>query len=295
MNILILGASGYIGGNLIPELLKQGHQVKAFVRKLPDQVTGDYEFFEGDAASYEDIEKAVQGIDCIYYFIHSMRSNDENFADLDKKIAENVMKAAQGSSVKRIIYLGALGEKVKSKSAHLKSRHQVAEILGSSSIPLTEFRAAVIVGNGSVSFEMIKYLVNRLPVMICPRWIHVKTQPIYINDVIYYLSNCLNVKETEGKIIDIGGPDIISYMDMMKIVASESGRKRLFFSVPVLTPKLSSLWVNLVTPISYQLASSLIESVRHETVCENNLAAQLFQHKTTSFKNSVKASLQQIK
>ena len=294
MKILILGASGYVGGKLIPELLRQGHEVTAFVRTIPTIKPHDYNIIQGDAANIYDVEKAVKDIDCIYYFIHSMKSHTDDFAGLDKKIAENVIKAAQNNSVKRIIYLGALGEKSKSESAHLQSRHKVAEILRSSDIPLTEFRAAVIVGNGSASFEMIKYLVNRLPVMICPRWIHIKTQPIYINDVIYYLSACLNIEDSIGRIIDIGGPDVISYMNMMKIVAEESHHKRLFFSVPVLTPGLSSHWVNLVTPISYQLARSLIESVRNETVCENNLAGELFEYKTISFKDAVRISLQQI-
>ena len=293
MKILVLGATGYVGRNLIPELLNKGHAIRCLVRDPSKVVLKNVEVVKGDANSKSDLSSVMMGVECVYYLIHSMSSSSGEFAELDCRIAGNVAETARQAGVGRIIYLGALGKKESSQTPHLRSRHQVADILRSTGIPLTEFRAAVVVGNGSASFEMIKYLVNRLPVMICPRWIYVKTQPVFIDDVVYYMSSSLSKPETSGIVIDIGGPDILTYMEMMKIVAEELDLKRIFFSVPVLTPKLSSHWVNLVTPISSYLASSLIESVRSETVCENNLAQTIFTHETIAFKKAVRLSLAQ--
>lgn len=293
MKILILGATGYIGRNLLPEILKLGHSVRCLIRNPIKINNSEIEIIKGDAGSIRDLGLAMEEIDCVYYLIHSMSSSTKEFVTLDSELADNVVKTAVAAGVKRIIYLGALGKKEIAQSPHLKSRHQVAEILRSSKIPITEFRAAVVVGNGSASFQMIKYLVNRLPVMVCPKWINLKTQPIYIDDVIYYLINCLSQPQTINTVIDIGGPDILSYLEMMKIVAQELNLKRLIFTVPVLTPKLSSHWVNLVTPISSYLASSLIESVRSETICENNVAQSMFNHNPISFREAVRLSLKQ--
>jgi uncharacterized protein YbjT (DUF2867 family) len=293
MKILILGATGYIGRKLLPEILKLGHSVRCLIRDPIKINNSEIEIIKGDAGSKRDLTLAMEGIDCVYYLIHSMASSTKEFETLDSKIANNVVKTAATAKVKRIIYLGALGKKESTQSPHLKSRHQVADILKSSKIPLTEFRAAVVVGNGSTSFQMIKYLVNRLPIMVCPKWIKLKTQPIYIDDAIYYLINCLSKPQTINTVIDIGGPDILSYLEMMKIVAQELNLKRLIFTVPVLTPKLSSHWVNLVTPLSSYLASSLIESVRSETICENNVAKSMFNHYPLKFREAVRLSLNQ--
>ena len=291
MKILVLGASGYVGRNLLPNLITAGHSVRCLVRNPKKINLSNIEIIQGDAKSANDLKNVMEGVECIIYLIHSMTSSAEEFVSLDQEIATNVAESAMNAGVKRIIYLGALGKKGTSQTPHLKSRHQVAKILRNSNIPVTEFRAAVVVGNGSASFEMIKYLVNRLPLMICPKWINVRTQPIYIDDVIYYLTNSLSLPKTLDNVIDIGGPDVLSYLDMMKIVSQVLKLRRFFFTVPVLSPKLSSHWVNLVTPISSHLASSLIESVRSETICENNHSKDLFNYNTISFEDAVKISL----
>ena len=291
MNILVLGATGFIGSSLVPKLRAEGHIVRCLVRDKEKASDLDAEILEGNAESVVDLLNAMHNIDIVYYLIHSMSDTNSNFIKKDKNIAEKVSSVAKEKKVKRIIYLGALGKKNSEQTPHLKSRHEVAKILRKSKIPVTEFRAAIIVGNGSASFEMIKYLVNRLPVMICPKWVNVRTQPIYIDDMLFYLINSINNEKTINQVIDIGGPTILSYIDMMKIVAKQLNLRRVFFSVPVLTPRLSSHWVNLVTPVSSLLASSLIESVRSETICENNNKKEIFSHNDVSFEEAVFESL----
>lgn len=291
MKILVLGATGYVGSNLIPRLVSEGHQIRCLVRDPSKMPADSIEIVLGDASDTSVIESAVAGCDRIVYLIHSMGSHSTSFEELDRIIATNVANAAGNRSIEQIIYLGGLGSKELAQTPHLRSRHEVARILRTSGVPVTELRAAVIIGSGSASFEMIRYLVARLPVMICPKWVNRRTQPIAIDDVIEYLSRSLNMSGEKSQTIDIAGPDILSYKDMMLTVARLMGRRRLIIPVPVLTPWLSSHWVNLVTPVAAPLAMALIESVRSETVRENDLALRLFDFKPIGFEEAVKRAL----
>jgi uncharacterized protein YbjT (DUF2867 family) len=294
-NVLVLGATGYIGGRLIPLLLSSGHRVRCLVRS-PRKLTGkswsNVEVLAGDVLRPDSFGQAFENIDILIYLIHSMTGGERQFEHTDRTAAENVAQAARRFGVKRILYLGGLGKRNASQSPHLRSRHEVADILRNSGVPVTELRAGVIIGAGSASFEMIHHLVNRLPVMICPRWVHVKTQPIGIDDVLHYLVESVGNENTTGQIIDIGSPDILSYKEMMLGVAKTLHLKRWIFPVPVLTPRLSSYWMNLITPIPVALARSLIESLRSETVCENNRAETLFSFKPASFEETVRRALE---
>lgn len=297
-NILILGATGFVGRALVPALLERGHRVRCLVRdrlKSAQVLPAEVEIASGDVLDPESLAAAVRDIDTVYYLIHSMKAGTGKFRALDSRAAENVAGAARKAGAKRIVYLGGLGKSHAQDSAHLRSRHEVGDILRSTGISVTEFRAAVIVGKGGLSFEMIHHLVNRLPVMICPRWVYTKTQPIAVKDVISYLVQCLDRTESEGRIIDIGGPDIMSYGQMMQIVARTLKLKRYIIRVPVLTPRLSSYWVNLVTPVSGAFARSVIDGLKSETICENNAALEIFDLTPMDFKSAVKDYLHYFK
>jgi len=287
MTTLVLGATGYVGSQLVPRLVESGHKVHVLVRDSSGPNVQNVTVFQGDALDQGVVESAMAGVEAVVYLIHSMKRGSRDFEDTDRRIAENVAVTARRAGVRRIIYLGGLGRRSEFQTPHLRSRHLVADTLRRSGLPVTELRAAVIVGAGSASFEMIKYLVRRLPVMICPRWVNVRTQPIAIGDVLNYLVGSLDNPETSGQTIDIGGPDILSYREMMLTVARRLALRRLIIPVPVLTPWLSSHWVNLVTPVTASLARALIESVRSETVCENDLAYRFFDFTPSGFAQAV--------
>jgi len=291
MRTLVLGATGYVGRNLLPRLIEQGHKVRCLVRDPSKLVSTDIEMVQGDASDNASVQSAVKGCDRIVYLIHSMSGREGGFEDLDRHIATNVAASARSSTARQIVYLGALGNRGEAQTPHLRSRHEVAGILRSSGVPVTELRAAVVIGAGSASFEMIKMLVARLPVMICPKWVNVKTQPIAVGDVLRYITSSFNRPAATGATIDIGGPDVLSYREMMLTVARQMHLRRLIIPVPVLTPWLSSHWVNLVTTVSAPLARALIESVRSETVCEDDSALRLFDIKPTGFAEAVKEAL----
>ncbi len=296
--ILIIGATGYIGGRLVPRLIEQGHSVRVLVRdpqKVRDRGWNKVDIHKGDLHDPDSLPAAFRGIDIVYYLAHSMSAGKKAFEQYDRSAAWHVMTLCQINNVKRIIYLGGLGKRSVKQSPHLRSRHEVGDILRAGPVPVTEFRAAIIIGSGSSSFEIIHHLVNRLPVMICPRWIYVKTQPIAIRDVLQYLIECLNKPDTAGKIYDIGGPDVLTYRDMMLTIAQALGLKRYLIPVPVLTPALSSYWVNLVTPLPTQVARSLIESLRYETICETNDALEDFSVQPISFRDAVDFAFEKVK
>ena len=293
-DVLVIGATGYVGRRLVPRLLKNGHTVRCLVRnpsKAPDDIWKGAEIAKGDVFKPETLKSAMKNIKVVYYLVHSMTSSEKNFEELDREAAANAAGAAKQAGVERIIYLGGLGRRYEGQSRHLRSRHEVGEILRASGIPVTEFRAAVLIGTGSFSFEMIHHLVNRLPVMICPRWVLIKTQPIDIDDALRYLVDCLDKPESVGRILDIGGPDVLTYYDMMMTVAKVLDLKRYIIRVPVLTPRLSSYWLRLVTPVSVKLGRSIIESLKSETVCENDDARRIFGFEPIGFEEAVKKAL----
>ncbi len=296
--ILVTGATGYIGGRLVPRLLELGYRIRCLVRD-PAPLQGyswrsAVEIVAGDVLQPDSLVPAMQGVSAAYYLIHSMSSGSD-FHQLDLTAAHNFGTAAQSAGVERIVFLGGLAETTSNLSEHLRSRLQTGDKLRSAGVPVTEFRAGVIVGSGSVSFEMIRYLTERVPAMICPRWVYTPTQPIGIREVLEYLATALAVPESSGRIIEIGGSEVITYGEMMMIYADVRGLKRWMVPVPVLTPRLSSYWVNLVTPIPAAIARPLIEGLRTESTVHDPIARQLFPHiQPVDYRTSVERALAQL-
>jgi len=296
--ILVTGATGYIGGRLVPRLLDAGCAVRCMVRdaaRLQGRPwLGQVEVVRGDVLMPETLGPAMQGVDVAYYLVHSM-GGGENFHQRDLAAARAFGQAAREAGVRRIVYLGGLGDPNSQLSAHLRSRQQTGDALRESGVPVTEFRAAVIVGSGSLSFEMIRYLTERVPIMICPRWVFVRVQPIAIRNVLDYLAGALQVPESAGRIVEIGGADVLTYGEMMTRYARVRGLKRWLVAVPVLTPRLSSYWVHLVTPIPGPIAQPLIEGLRNEVVVRNDDARRLFPGiQPLDYDSAVRAALEQL-
>ena len=277
--VLVTGATGYIGGRLVPHLIQEGHQVRVLVRSEGRVRSRSWldkvEVAIGDALDTQSLSQAMGGVDCAYYLIHSMGSGSD-FRNLDIAAARNFAQAAKEANVRRIIYLGGLGKPDSHLSPHLRSRQETGRTLRKSGVPVTEFRAAVVVGSGSVSFEMIRYLVERLPIMVCPRWIYSRIQPIAVSDLLGYLAAALTTAESADKTIEIGGQEITTYRGMMLGYAKARDLKRLLLPVPVLTPRLSSYWVHWVTPIPARISGALIEGLRNEVIVTDDLARTLF-------------------
>lgn len=297
--ILVTGATGYIGGRLVPQLLKGGQRVRCVVRD-PSRLHGrswhkEVEIVAGDALEADSLRAAFDGVSVAYYLIHSMGAG-AHFEKRDLVAARNFSAAAKAARVQRIIYLGGLAKSSPALSDHLLSRQETGEALREGGVPVTEFRAGVIVGSNSVSFEMIRYLTERVPVMICPRWVYTRTQPIGIRDVLAYLVESISVPESAGRIVEIGGADVITYGEMMTIYAEVRGLKRWLVPVPFLTPRLSSLWVNLVTPIPAAIARPLVEGLRNENMVTDEAARELFpQISPAGYRESVERALDQLK
>lgn len=298
MTILVTGATGYIGGRLIPRLLDQGYVVRCLARK-PESLAGrawntpdhSVETVAGDVLDPASLPKAFSGIEVAYYLIHSMSAGEKGFEDRDRRAAENFAMAARQAGVRKIIYLGGLGDNLHpwdKLSHHLQSRQEVGRILRQFGIPVTEFRAAIIVGSGSVSFEMIRYLTERLPLMICPKWVLSRCQPIAIRDVLSYLLAAASEPKSDGKILEIGGKDVLTYRDMMLGYAKVRGLSRLLIRVPVLTPRLSSYWVDLITPIPAALARPLIEGLKNDVVCHRHDARAIFPFEPLGYEDAVR-------
>jgi uncharacterized protein YbjT (DUF2867 family)/uncharacterized protein YndB with AHSA1/START domain len=280
--VLVTGATGYVGGRLVPRLLEAGYRVRVLARdpgRLQGRVWSDQvAMVRGDALDAASLAPAMAGVSCAYYLIHSMQkvAAAGDFHERDQRAARNFSEAAMAAGVPRVIYLGGLGDPGAALSPHLRSRQDTGEALRVAGVPVTEFRAAVIVGSGSASFEMIRHLTERLPAMICPRWVYTKVQPISIRNVLDYLVAALQVPESTGQVIEIGGADVLTYGDMMLGYAKVRGLRRWLVPVPVLTPRLSSYWVHWVTPIPAEIAMPLVEGLRNEVIVRTDTARRLF-------------------
>ncbi len=277
--ILVTGATGYIGGRLVPRLLEAGYRVRCLVRdarRLQGRPWSEQvEVVEGDATRPETLPPAMAGVWAAYFFIHSL-SDTPNYRERDMAVARSFSQVAKAAGVQRLIYLGGLGDPAADLSTHLRSRQETGAALAEAGVPVTEFRSAIVVGSGSLSFEMIRHLTERLPVMICPRWVFTRIQPIAIRDVLSYLVAALATPESAGRVIEIGGADIVSYGDMMKGYARVRGLRRWLIPVPVLTPHLSAHWVNWMTPVNAGIVYPLIEGLRNEVVVRDDTARRIF-------------------
>jgi len=288
--ILITGASGFIGRRLTKALLAEGADLRCLLRRAAPLPSGA-EAAIGDLLEPDTLPAAMEGIDTAYYLVHSMAGGRAGFEARDRAAAVNFTKAATAAGVRRVIYLGGLGDTSGELSEHLQSRIEVGEILSSASFATTFLRAAVIFGAGGASFEMIHSLVKHLPIMITPRWVSTKCQPIAVGDVINYLTGCLHEERTAGGTFDIGGPEVLTYREMMERFAAIEGRRLLIIPVPVLTPKLSSYWIGLVTPIKPSIAMPLIEGLANEVICRDNRIRELLPFRLTPYDESVKIAL----
>lgn len=291
--VCLTGGTGYIGGRLLPLLESRGVSVRCLTRRpesLEGQVSGATQVVRADVLDRDSLMAAFQGVQAAYYLVHSMGTHGD-FEEDDRKAASNFVAAARENGVRRIIYLGGLGESTQQLSAHLRSRHEVGEILRSSGAQVIEFRASIVIGSGSLSFELIRSLVERLPVMICPKWVSTPTQPIAVEDVLDYLLAALDLDGSESRVFEIGGPDQVSYGDIMREYARQRGLKRLMISVPVLTPRLSSLWLGLVTPVYARVGRKLIEGVRNPTLVRDSAALDAFDIRPRGLRDAIQRAL----
>ena len=275
--VLLTGATGYIGGRLLRHFEERGRAVRCLVRQ-PARLGAarpTTDVVQGDCRDEASLDRALAGVHTAYYLVHSMAGGSD-FAAEDRRAADNFGRAAAGAGVRRIIYLGGLSDETASPSAHLKSRAETGRALRASGVPVIEFRASIVIGAGSLSFEMIRALVERLPVMVCPRWVETLTQPIAIDDVLAYLTAALDLPEGVSGIFEIGGPEVVSYGDMMREYARLRGLRRLLLPVPVLTPRWSGLWLALVTPAQARVGRALVEGLRNATVVQSAAARDTF-------------------
>jgi uncharacterized protein YbjT (DUF2867 family) len=271
-SIMVTGATGFIGSKLLSGLVSRGYDVKGMSRKKTQDLP-HIKFVKTDVFNLNELTESLKGIEIAYYLLHSMEGNKENWKDFaarEKIQAQNFLKAATSVGVKRIIYLGGLINDSLELSPHMKSRKEVGEILASGNIPVTELRASLIIGSQGGSYAMLRYLVERLRVMVCPSWVKSLAQPIAVDDVVEYLIGCLENPETSGKIYDIGGPDKMTYEELMRIYAAYLNKNLFVIQIPFLTTRLSSYWVDLITPVKASLARPLIDSLVHDTVVNND-------------------------
>jgi uncharacterized protein YbjT (DUF2867 family) len=301
LKILVTGASGFIGSHLVTRLscFKQ-HEIVCMTRSVNSLagLSGQIKIIKADVGHYTELLKAMTGVDVAFYLIHSMEGSSKEwkkFAERDRIAAENFAKAATECGVKRIIYLGGLSneENIERLSGHMRSRIQVGEILKTSSAKVTIFRAAVILGQGGGSFQMLQYLVERLPMMVCPKWVLTKSQPIAIDDVVSYLIKAIDAPDTQDRSFDIGGPDVLSYLDMMKRYGKMINKSIKIIIIPFLTPRLSSYWIDLITPLKASFARPLVDSLKHEAVIKDETIKDIIPLRLKNFEEAIKAAIEE--
>jgi uncharacterized protein YbjT (DUF2867 family) len=292
--ILLTGASGYVGGRLLGALAAAGHPVRCLARRpeyLKARLGPGATVVRGDCLDAASLGPAMAGVQTAYYLVHSMGSSGD-FAAQDRAAAENFGRAARAAGVARVIYLGGLGDPTTALSPHMRSRQETGDVLRASGVPVIEFRASIILGSGSLSFELIRALVERLPVMICPRWVRTPAQPIAIEDVIAYLTAALDLPCASSAVFEIGGADRVSYADIMAEYARQRGLKRLMVPVPLLTPWLSSLWLGLTTPLYARVGRKLIESVENASVVRDERALDVFPIRPMGLRQAIARAMQ---
>lgn len=293
MHVLVTGATGFVGRNLIPALLEAGHDVRALTRdrSKADAIDSRAEVVEGDLLAPDSLEGVFDDVEVAYYLVHSLGVGRE-FAQRDREAAQNFVAAADRAGVSRVIYLGGLGETGEDLSPHLRSRRQVEAVLAEGDFALTTFRAAIIVGAGSESFEMVRQIVTRLPLVITPRWVRTAVQPIAIRDVVSYLVRALEVPETANETLEIGGPEVLTYEEMMRQTARILGRRLVVVPVPVLTPKLSAYWIDLVTDTPRRVSHPLVEGLKNPVVVTDDTAQRLLEVELTPFDVAVRRAIE---
>ncbi len=292
MRVLVTGATGFVGGHLVPALLSADHEVSVLVRDRdgydgPDDVT----VFEGDLLDPGSFDAALDGVEAAYYLVHSMRAGPD-YAERDRWAATNFVATAEDAGVERVLYLGGLGEEHGRLSKHLKSRREVEHILADADFALTSLRAAIIIGDGSAGFEMIRQLAVRLPVMLTPQWVDTPCQPIAIDDAVAYLVGALEVPELAGRTVEIGGPEVMSYKEVMARTAEiVTGRRPVIVPVPAMTPKLSAYWVTLVTDVPRSVAQPLLLGVKNAVVVRNDTVRRYIPIELTPFETAVRRAV----
>lgn len=288
MQVLVSGASGFVGSALCPALVDAGYRVRAMTRH-PDRYRGAGTPVAGDVGDPASLAAAAEGCDFAYYLVHSLGSS--NFQARDAEAARHFAEAAARAGLRRIVYLGGLGEDGDDLSAHLRSRREVEGLLGSTGVPVTTLRAGIIVGHGGISWEMTRQLVEHLPAMITPRWVRTRTQPIALPDVVRYLVGVLDVADTGSRSFDVGGPEVLEYVEMLRRVAWIEGRRLLVVPVPLLTPSLSSRWLSLVTNVDTATGRSLIDSMANEVIVREDSIRQLVPFEPMDYDQAVLLAL----
>ena len=288
MRVAVAGASGFVGRRLCPALVEAGHEVRAMTRH-PETYRGAGEAVRGDVHEPEQLAQVLDGCDAAYYLVHSL--DDPDFFQRDADAARSFAAAAGGAGLRRIVYLGGLGDDADDLSAHLRSRRQVERLLSEGGVPVTTLRAGIIVGHGGISWEMTRQLVEHLPAMITPRWVRTRTQPIGVSDVVRYLVGVLEAPVEGSRAFDIGGTEVLEYVEMMRRVATIEGRTMVVVPVPLLTPKLSSRWLSLVTDVDLQTGRSLIDSMSNEVVVRDDSIRELVPFEPMDYDDAVLQAL----